>query len=132
MIRRPPRSTLFPYTTLFRSAGGWLPVVGRWTYGARPRRVARRGPLLLARGRALCPHAAPAHRRAVRGRGLGRPAGAGHAVGGDSWHACDVRHRARGAGRVPGRGGRRRADAPPGLRVWRDARFFGRLVGGTG
>src|SRR5256885_5151119 len=24
MIRRPPRSTLFPYTTLFRSAFGWL------------------------------------------------------------------------------------------------------------
>src|SRR3712207_8282347 len=24
MIRRPPRSTLFPYTTLFRSAAGWL------------------------------------------------------------------------------------------------------------
>src|SRR3712207_8646988 len=24
MIRRPPRSTLFPYTTLFRSAGGEL------------------------------------------------------------------------------------------------------------
>src|SRR3712207_7114917 len=24
MIRRPPRSTLFPYTTLFRSAGAWL------------------------------------------------------------------------------------------------------------
>src|SRR3712207_8694200 len=23
MIRRPPRSTLFPYTTLFRSAGLW-------------------------------------------------------------------------------------------------------------
>src|SRR5690349_25002816 len=23
MIRRPPRSTLFPYTTLFRSAWGW-------------------------------------------------------------------------------------------------------------
>src|SRR5438067_9108615 len=23
MIRRPPRSTLFPYTTLFRSASGW-------------------------------------------------------------------------------------------------------------
>src|SRR3712207_7620951 len=32
MIRRPPRSTLFPYTTLFRSPGGG---------GARPRR--RRG-----------------------------------------------------------------------------------------
>src|SRR2546427_10433429 len=27
MIRRPPRSTLFPYTTLFRS--GSLPVIGR-------------------------------------------------------------------------------------------------------
>src|SRR5258708_23172089 len=27
MIRRPPRSTLFPYTTLFRSVRG----VGRWT-----------------------------------------------------------------------------------------------------
>src|SRR5574337_1745585 len=24
MIRRPPRSTLFPYTTLFRSMGGFL------------------------------------------------------------------------------------------------------------
>src|SRR2546430_6633627 len=26
MIRRPPRSTLFPYTTLFRSEGDWGPV----------------------------------------------------------------------------------------------------------
>src|SRR3712207_8056713 len=25
MIRRPPRSTLFPYTTLFRSADDWRP-----------------------------------------------------------------------------------------------------------
>src|SRR5258708_38333015 len=43
MIRRPPRSTLFPYTTLFRSVkiktmnrqelivGGWLPGKGRRT-----------------------------------------------------------------------------------------------------
>src|SRR2546422_8412798 len=42
MIRRPPRSTLFPYTTLFRSPGlrgwgrrahvrlHWLPHSGRW------------------------------------------------------------------------------------------------------
>src|SRR3712207_7526358 len=28
MIRRPPRSTLFPYTTLFRSVGGRGPVTG--------------------------------------------------------------------------------------------------------
>src|SRR3712207_7377618 len=27
MIRRPPRSTLFPYTTLFRSAGGRMPAI---------------------------------------------------------------------------------------------------------
>src|SRR5690348_17657565 len=29
MIRRPPRSTLFPYTTLFRSGGGALPAAHR-------------------------------------------------------------------------------------------------------
>src|SRR2546429_4486374 len=28
MIRRPPRSTLFPYTTLFRSVGKWLVDLG--------------------------------------------------------------------------------------------------------
>src|SRR3712207_8890721 len=28
MIRRPPRSTLFPYTTLFRSVGPNAPVIG--------------------------------------------------------------------------------------------------------
>src|SRR5262245_62946264 len=28
MLRRPPRSTLFPYTTLFRSGGGHVGVVG--------------------------------------------------------------------------------------------------------
>src|SRR2546430_3893586 len=29
MIRRPPRSTLFPYTTLFRSADYWSPGMER-------------------------------------------------------------------------------------------------------
>src|SRR3712207_6948452 len=48
MIRRPPRSTLFPYTTLFRSfrealASGGL-VVGTYTEG----RIARRPVLPLA------------------------------------------------------------------------------------
>src|SRR5260221_5260794 len=35
MIRRPPRSTLFPYTTLFRSAGPGVPAGrrGRWAEG---------------------------------------------------------------------------------------------------
>src|SRR5271165_7272193 len=30
MIRRPPRSTLFPYTTLFRSENDWRPGVERF------------------------------------------------------------------------------------------------------
>src|SRR3989475_10581904 len=30
MIRRPPRSTLFPYTTLFRSHGFTFATRGRW------------------------------------------------------------------------------------------------------
>src|SRR5260370_26776454 len=34
MIRRPPRSTLFPYTTLFRSPAGRQ---ARWMPGDRPR-----------------------------------------------------------------------------------------------
>src|SRR5258708_23825915 len=29
MIRRPPRSTLFPYTTLFRSRSAWVPSIVR-------------------------------------------------------------------------------------------------------
>src|SRR5260370_29333554 len=35
MIRRPPRSTLFPYTTLFRSLHA-LGVQGRFHIGSRP------------------------------------------------------------------------------------------------
>src|SRR5438093_12223745 len=40
MIRRPPRSTLFPYTTLFRSAPGARPAAGRGDGGALPARAA--------------------------------------------------------------------------------------------
>src|SRR5258707_10909376 len=32
MIRRPPRSTLFPYTTLFRSMHVFVPLEPRYTY----------------------------------------------------------------------------------------------------
>src|SRR2546430_13566136 len=38
MIRRPPRSTLFPYTTLFRSVGRWI------RRHARPRVAGSRTP----------------------------------------------------------------------------------------
>src|SRR2546429_4550025 len=35
MIRRPPRSTLFPYTTLFRSGFNWIRVWANWrAFGA--------------------------------------------------------------------------------------------------
>src|SRR5260221_8541304 len=45
MIRRPPRSTLFPYTTLFRSlAGRW------WTFDPRNNEP-RIGRVLIGRGR---------------------------------------------------------------------------------
>src|SRR2546426_4419999 len=47
MIRRPPRSTLFPYTTLFRSlASGARPGRGPRARprGARPRNAAAAGP----------------------------------------------------------------------------------------
>src|SRR2546425_8223470 len=43
MIRRPPRSTLFPYTTLFRSQGPDLVVLGdagqAWLVGNGPGRL---------------------------------------------------------------------------------------------
>src|SRR3989475_5199444 len=58
MIRRPPRSTLFPYTTLFRSRGV-RPVVPRPARERRPRDAARR-----------------VHPRAHGGGGLGRHRGA--------------------------------------------------------
>src|SRR2546429_3701047 len=43
MIRRPPRSTLFPYTTLFRSAGhDQLQLLGRMYAAVRPPLGAKR------------------------------------------------------------------------------------------
>src|SRR2546427_3116287 len=36
MIRRPPRSTLFPYTTLFRSRFGPVPTLIEWDTDAPP------------------------------------------------------------------------------------------------
>src|SRR3712207_6927820 len=72
MIRRPPRSTLFPYTTLFRSA-----------HVLAPRGDARRRPVPHARGR---PRAARATAVAAA---AARPAGRG------------ARHAATGERRLP-------------------------------
>src|ERR1022692_4599556 len=38
MIRRPPRSTLFPYTTLFRPQRNWPGGFGWWGYPMEQRR----------------------------------------------------------------------------------------------
>src|SRR5258708_21784942 len=43
MIRRPPRSTLFPYTTLFRS-GDFLPRLAAWPHRHEWRSSQRRPP----------------------------------------------------------------------------------------
>src|SRR5437667_8879719 len=56
MIRRPPRSTLFPYTTLFRSPGGAGGSAGR----RRSRRSCGRG------GRRRGSAGRPRHRPATR------------------------------------------------------------------
>src|SRR2546427_1294570 len=51
MIRRPPRSTLFPYTTLFRSGvvKGAVKLIARLTYRQRYEQSTGRDPL-------RCPH----------------------------------------------------------------------------
>src|SRR5258707_9733180 len=44
MIRRPPRSTLFPYTTLFRSPGRRRPGAGESADRAEPARLGDESP----------------------------------------------------------------------------------------
>src|SRR3712207_7720493 len=54
MIRRPPRSTLFPYTTLFRSAR--LQVVEVHGLRVRPERLERHRHLLVRAAQLAHPH----------------------------------------------------------------------------
>src|SRR2546430_5038247 len=67
MIRRPPRSTLFPYTTLFRSDGGRERAADGADRGrhGRGRRLRRRGAVRDRQG---------------RGEGPGRAVGVGRAL----------------------------------------------------
>src|SRR2546425_545963 len=121
MIRRPPRSTLFPYTTLFRSR------VAAAHVGARPRRG---GPRHSVVGDHRLPGAVQrrprnvalvgaARRVDLRDRGGGGPAPAGAAAGGG---AVGARHGAgRGSGpaarcAVPERGVQRLGARRPGGR----------------
>src|SRR3989449_1060050 len=82
MIRRPPRSTLFPYTTLFRSQAG-------------------------ARGRTRRERAGVGGHRGARARWAGRDHEAHHAEGRALGSAIGVRHRHRAREGAIGRGGGR-------------------------
>src|SRR3712207_7284487 len=69
MIRRPPRSTLFPYTTLFRSRDG--PPLRRCDPGGRARSAAAREPVdRTATGAATHRGREPPLPRAARARGF--------------------------------------------------------------
>src|SRR2546428_13700135 len=61
MIRRPPRSTLFPYTTLFRSTV-WIDTRGR-----RPRKRHKKNDRLLIADGATTPSSSDALNVGVRG-----------------------------------------------------------------
>src|SRR3989442_4391801 len=108
MIRRPPRSTLFPYTTLFRSRGG----AGRCTYLGRRAGAVGRNPAggALGGGRA---RSAADHPRSIRLRAAG---GAGTRLDGadggrgPSHRGPRLRHPPLLSRR---RGDRRRLDARP-------------------
>src|SRR2546426_10987266 len=94
MIRRPPRSTLFPYTTLFRS-------------GVAPgRRLVRRGELHGNEGAAL-----ELHGRAERPTGGGDAPVGGEAGGGGGGKGQRGR-RGGGGGRRPRGGGAGRGGGP--------------------
>src|SRR2546425_9312949 len=71
MIRRPPRSTLFPYTTLFRSRHG----DGRELPGGGERRVRRRHHGQLDDGGAVRPAPGGPRGRGHGGGGRGRREG---------------------------------------------------------
>src|SRR3712207_8774471 len=70
MIRRPPRSTLFPYTTLFRSPGSAaLTGQGRAPLaGGSPSRTRHRSGLAQARPRHLAPHRSEEHTSELQSR----------------------------------------------------------------
>src|SRR2546430_10475544 len=101
MIRRPPRSTLFPYTTLFRSDVGRRRAYG--TRGDAPARLSQHR--LLRALAALDRMGATAERLAQRRRGRAAPARARRAGRGPPAAArrppADARRRAPPAPRRP-------------------------------
>src|SRR2546422_1350578 len=109
MIRRPPRSTLFPYTTLFRSHGWWN---GRFEAAGFSRSLRSDHANVLTGVECACagaprPHGdAPPGRTSPRGRRLeylGRPQFRG-TLRPDGWH-----RQPGGAAQRPAHAGERRA-----------------------
>src|SRR3712207_7140353 len=63
MIRRPPRSTLFPYTTLFRSRRHGRP---SWTFAHRPRQDLDHQGARHVRSTRACSSGSPTERDGLR------------------------------------------------------------------
>src|SRR5256885_3411774 len=107
MIRRPPRSTLFPYTTLFRSSRRDSGTAPRPRRRSETRETAfyHRGEELLAEPRSVVPRADDAKRAAARhqwtGAQLRFPAGGGNEKHGQQERA-DRRDRDRRFRRIIG------------------------------
>src|SRR3712207_9176390 len=98
MIRRPPRSTLFPYTTLFRSVGMPPEVVEREVLHHAFLPIGRSVAILPCPGHhPAAPPAEPAvSGSASGGEGSAAPVGGGGAAGGSPDEGC------RGAGTAGG------------------------------
>src|SRR3989449_7430222 len=130
MIRRPPRSTLFPYTTLFRSRDGRRRPSVRAHRAPRRHRPPLPRPDHLRRARRAGVAAGGAPGRVLRPCGDRRPALDGHPPralgevradlrggGHDRAHALTDRGRPRDAGVLADVRGDRRGDRRPGRRV---------------
>src|SRR2546425_5824164 len=70
MIRRPPRSTLFPYTTLFRSLGVEIVLVGGGIEPTGPEKEPEIVAIILCQRRRRRDRPDSARRRCDAGRGL--------------------------------------------------------------
>src|ERR1035441_7664952 len=110
MIRRPPRSTLFPYTTLFRSVEVWLTPSPKVSLSSRARSLSHGVAAIVAGG-------ARGGGGRVRGGGAGGRGGAGWGRGGGGFGGAGFGASAAGfagcpAASSPGRGA---APEPPGF-----------------
>src|SRR3712207_8904705 len=87
MIRRPPRSTLFPYTTLFRSRGGRIVIGSPWSK-TRGRPHGPLAPRSAERRHRLRPRRLPSRRR-----GLGAAGGSPPTIRRSEEHTSELQSR---------------------------------------